>query len=192
MTTTLVTGPVRSGKSRHAEHLLGAHRNVLYVATGGSPTESDDPEWEARVREHRARRPPGWRTVETRAVPEVITSSEVPVLVDCLGTWLAALVDEAGWGDLEAAGEVVGRARNELLAALGSVHRPVVLVSNEVGWSLVATTPSGRFFADELGRLNAAVSAVVDRVHLVVAGRVLDLTTAPVVPPSPPPRTLDA
>jgi adenosylcobinamide kinase/adenosylcobinamide-phosphate guanylyltransferase len=61
-----------------------------------------------------------------------------------------------------------------------------------VGWSLVPETPSGRFFADELGRLNAAVSAVADRVHLVVAGRVLDLTAAPLVPELPRSRTLDA
>ncbi len=70
--------------------------------------------------------------------------------------------------------------------------QPVVLVTNEVGWSLVPMTASGRFFADELGRLNAAVSAAVDRVHLVVAGRVVDLTDAPVVPEVPPSRTLDA
>ena len=44
-------------------------------------------------------------------------------------------------------------------------------------------TASGRLFRDELGRLNAAVSAVSDRVALVVAGRVLDLSDCPVVEP---------
>jgi len=56
-----------------------------------------------------------------------------------------------------------------------------VLVSNEVGWSVVPDTTSGRMFRDDLGRLNAAVSAVSDQVALVVAGRVLDLTGCPVV-----------
>jgi adenosylcobinamide kinase/adenosylcobinamide-phosphate guanylyltransferase len=57
----------------------------------------------------------------------------------------------------------------------------VVAVTNEVGLGVVPATVSGRLFRDELGRLNNAVSAVSDRVHLVVAGRVLDLSGAPVV-----------
>lgn len=191
MTTTLVTGPVRSGKSRHAEHLLAVHRSVLYVATGRQAT-TEDPEWAARVAAHREHRPAGWRTLETLDVPTVLAKADTPVLVDCLGTWLTGVVDEVGWDDLVAAGQRVRQARDELREAVAGVRQPVVLVTNEVGWSLVPTTASGRFFADELGRLNAAVSAVADRVHLVVAGRVLDLTDAPVVPASPPPRTLGA
>jgi adenosylcobinamide kinase/adenosylcobinamide-phosphate guanylyltransferase len=191
MTTTLVTGPVRSGKSRHAEDLLAHHAEVLYVATGPL-ADTADPEWSARVHHHRARRAAGWRTVETLGLPAALDGAGCPVLVDCLGTWLAGLVDEAGWEDLGSASAHVANARAELLAALGRVRQPVVLVTNEVGWSLVPETPSGRFFADELGRLNAAVSAAADRVHLVVAGRVLDLTSAPLVPEAPPSRTLDA
>jgi adenosylcobinamide kinase/adenosylcobinamide-phosphate guanylyltransferase len=57
----------------------------------------------------------------------------------------------------------------------------VVAVSNEVGLGVVPATPVGRFFRDELGRLNVRISAVSDRVVLVVAGRVLDLSDAPVV-----------
>jgi adenosylcobinamide kinase/adenosylcobinamide-phosphate guanylyltransferase len=56
----------------------------------------------------------------------------------------------------------------------------------------VPTTVSGRFFQDELGRLNALVAGVAARVHLVVAGRVVDLSDAPVVPLESRPRTLDA
>jgi adenosylcobinamide kinase/adenosylcobinamide-phosphate guanylyltransferase len=56
----------------------------------------------------------------------------------------------------------------------------------------VPTTASGRFFQDELGRLNAAVARRADRVHLVVAGRVLDLSSAPVVPENLPPGTIRA
>lgn len=190
MTTTLVTGPVRSGKSRHAEHLLAMHREVLYVATG--PVTDDDPEWSARVAAHRERRPPTWRTVETIEVPQAIAGADRAVLVDCLGTWLTGLMDTVGWDDLDAAAARVVRSRAELVGALEQASHPVVVVTNEVGWSLVPSTASGRFFADELGRLNAAVSTVADRVHLVVAGRVVDLTDAPVVPQVPPPRTLDA
>lgn len=204
MTVTLVTGPVRSGKSRHAEDLLSGARQVLYVATGPRPdpvgaadaeradAEWADAEWAARVAAHRSDRPSDWTTVESLEVAATIRSARRPVLVDCLGTWITGLADQAGWHDLDAARTAIGAAREDLLGALADVPVPVVLVTNEVGWGVVPSTPSGRFFQDELGRVNAAVSAVADTVHLVVAGRVLDLTAAPVVPRRPRPRTLRA
>lgn len=194
MTTTLVTGPVRSGKSRHAEHLLATHGDVLYVACGAVADDSDA-EWQQRVQQHQSRRPQGWRTLETLDVVEALETAGRAVLVDCLGTWLTGLVDRVGWDDLTSATAQVRRAGADLVRALSARPRtkpPVVLVTNEVGWSVVPATPSGRFFADELGRLNAAVSEVADRVHLVVAGRVIDLTTAPVVSHEPPARGLHA
>ncbi len=192
----LVTGPVRSGKSRHAEHLVMAVLDpndgvwettptVTYVATGRR-AEPDDPEWSRRVAEHVARRPDGWRTVETADVAGALRTATGPVLVDCLGTWLTAVVDAAGWGDLDVARGVVRAATTELVEAVATTTLPLVLVTNEVGWSVVPTTDSGRFFQDELGRLNAAVSRVVAHVHLVVAGRVLDLSDAPLVDPDRP------
>ena len=192
MSLTLVTGPVRSGKSRHAESLLHARDHVLYLATGRR-ADGTDAEWAERVRQHRDRRPAGWRTVETTEVEQAVGSTPDPtnpmgaddrveaVLVDCLGTWLTAVVDAVGWSDLAVARSVLDARSRSLLVALTSTHADIVVVSNEVGWSLVPTTASGRFFQDELGRLNALVAAAADHVHLVVAGRVLDLSSAPVV-----------
>jgi len=193
-TTTLVTGPVRSGKSRHAEDLLadlGDRAGVTYVATGRRADPSD-PEWNRRVEAHRVRRPETWRTLETSDVAGAIDAATGPVLVDCLGTWLTALVDDAGWDDLVVAADAVRREADRLVETLCAARVPVIIVTNEVGWSLVSTTPSGRLFQDELGRLNARVAGVAARVHLVVAGRVVDLSDAPVVPRDPGPRTLDA
>jgi adenosylcobinamide kinase/adenosylcobinamide-phosphate guanylyltransferase len=189
--TTLVTGPVRSGKSRHAERLLQHEPSVTYVATGRR-ADLADVEWSRRVEGHRVRRPMSWRTVETSDVAGVVASASGPVLVDCLGTWLTALVDETGWHDLDAAAVRVGEETGRLVETLCRTAVPVVIVTNEVGWSLVATTASGRFFQDELGRLNATVAAVASHVHLVVAGRVLDLSDAAIVPEALPPAAPDA
>ncbi|MGO4601510.1 bifunctional adenosylcobinamide kinase/adenosylcobinamide-phosphate guanylyltransferase [Terrabacter sp. 2YAF2] len=189
--TTLITGPVRSGKSRHAEDLLRDHSDVTYVATGRRADPSD-PEWSRRVHAHRGRRPESWLTVETVDVPRVIAGARGPVLVDCLGTWITAVVDDAGWDDLDSASAAVARQGAQLVESLCTATVPVVVVTNEVGWSLVPTTASGRLFQDELGRLNALVAGVAARVHVVVAGRVIDLSDAPVVPREPRPRTLDA
>ncbi len=197
MSVTLVTGPVRSGKSRHAEGMLRGHLEVTYVATGRSADDTDetdavDTEWAHRVRLHQNRRPKGWLTLETHEVEAAVRAATTPVLVDCLGTWLTAVVDEIGWHDLAAADRMLATRVPSLTSALIAAQVPVVVVSNEVGWSLVPTTASGRFFQDQLGLLNAAVSAIAHQVHLVVAGRVLDLSGAALVPLVSPGGTRDA
>lgn len=195
---TLVTGGVRSGKSRYAESLVPASRPVAYVAPGLVPVDGDA-EWARRVAAHRERRPACWTTVESADLAAVVAGASTPLLIDCLGTWVTRLVDDAqAWDDPVAAAEAVGLAREALVGALVEARADartdapagvdvaagvdVVLVTNEVGWGVVPEHASGRLFRDELGRVNAAVSAVADRVALVVAGRVLDLSSAPVVP----------
>lgn len=179
--THLVLGGVRSGKSRHAENLLAGRADVTYVAPG---PQLDDADWAARVAAHRARRPSTWTTAETVDIAGVLDSSDGAVLVDCLGTWTTRLLDEASaWDDRALAHEVVASATDRLVAALARRRGTVVLVTNEVGLGVVPPYRSGRIFRDELGHVNAAVSAVADRVELVVAGRVLDLSGAPLVAP---------
>ncbi len=171
----MVTGGVRSGKSRHAEALLASRTDVTYLATG-APSDSADPEWAQRVALHQAARPASWSTVETLDLVGHLGMPGGPLVVECLGTWLTGLIDRAGlWEDLAAARDLVAAESAALVAALQATTREVVLVTNEVGWSLVPMTPSGRFFQDSLGRLNAAVAAVADDAVLVVMGRALPL-----------------
>lgn len=182
MTSVLVLGGARSGKSRYAEELLADEPAVRYVATGPVPDRTDD-EWATRVAQHRQRRPKHWHTVETADPAAVLAdrsgTGHVPILVDCLGTWLTRLIDEAGaWDDGAVADTVRERAGVELVRTLATAVTDVVLVSNEVGSGVVPATPSGRLFRDQLGRLNAQVAAACDRVVLVVAGRVIELPGA--------------
>nr|WP_026918678.1 nicotinate-nucleotide--dimethylbenzimidazole phosphoribosyltransferase [Gordonia shandongensis] len=188
---TLVLGGIRSGKSAHAEELLAASPRVRYIATGPIV---DDPQWRRRVDAHVARRSDRYRTVETRDLAgALVEAPDEPTLVDDLGTWLTAVLDDAeAWDDPDAD---VSAAVTALVDAIASVTAPLVIVSPEVGLSVVAPTAAGRRFADELGRLNAAVAGVCDSVTLVVAGRALDLpepaqpvSTQPVfTPPVPTP-----
>jgi adenosylcobinamide kinase / adenosylcobinamide-phosphate guanylyltransferase len=181
MSVTLVLGGARSGKSRYAESLLLSHPTVTYVAPGGV-SDISDPEWAERISLHQARRPASWSTKESAALADVIRAADRPVLIDCLSTWLTHLIDDIdAWGDRGTAASHVEGETARLLEALGSATDDVVLVTNEVGLSVVPSTMSGRMFRDELGRLNAAVSAASDQVFLVVAGRVLDLSGCPVV-----------
>lgn len=171
----LVTGGVRSGKSRHAEALLG-DEPATYVAPGPTTTEDPDPDWAERIAAHRSRRPSSWATLETRDLG-IALATPGPVIVDCLGTWLSAVVDRAGlW---EAPGEEVhdhvGGLLDEAVEVLGAASGHVVLVTNEVGLGVVPSHRSGRLFRDLLGTVNQRLAAACDEVHLVVAGRVLRL-----------------
>ncbi|MFF5566724.1 bifunctional adenosylcobinamide kinase/adenosylcobinamide-phosphate guanylyltransferase [Streptomyces sp. NPDC012623] len=174
---TLVTGGARSGKSWEAERRLAAFPEVLYVATGGG--RDGDPEWDARVRLHRERRPSSWRTTETCDLVPLLAQDGPPLLIDCLSLWLTDAMDRVdAWDDgaWAAGGEKSLRDRiAELAHAVRETRRTVVAVTNEVGGGVVPATVSGRRFRDELGRLNAAVAAECEHVLLVVAGQALPL-----------------
>lgn len=176
---TLVLGGVRSGKSALAEALL-AEGPARYVAPGPVPDPEQDREWSERVRLHQERRPQTWSTIESGDVAGELRRAGPPVLVDCLGTWLTRVVDDAeAWEDRARARRVVEAASADLLAALRERSSDVVVVSNEVGLGVVPASAGGRFFRDEVGRLNAAVAGLADEVLFVVAGRVIDLSAHP-------------
>lgn len=171
---TLVLGGIRSGKSRWAEDAIARSlppgQAVRYLAPG--PTGGDDAAWARRVAEHRIRRPAPWFTVESDDVATQLRQSpDVPTLVDDLGVWLTAALDRTDAWD---GGSVTGPV-NDLLAAVGAFGATLLLVSPEVGLTVVPATASGRRFADELGTLNQRLAALCDRVVLVVAGQPLSI-----------------
>jgi adenosylcobinamide kinase/adenosylcobinamide-phosphate guanylyltransferase len=173
----LVTGGQRSGKSRYAESLVAGSPSGTYIAPGYRPDPAFDPEWASRVASHRSRRPDSWTTIETRAVGDALRTATPPVLIDCLGTWVTAVVDEFGTWDIPLV-RWQDRFRAELddlVTAWEGADGLLVAVTNEVGMGLVSEHRSGRVFTDLLGRVNQAIAAVSDDVILVVAGRTLRL-----------------
>ena len=110
--------------------------------------------------------------METLALTEVLAApATAPVLVDCLTTWLARVMDDCGaWdGDQDAARALAART-GEILGAWRLTRRHVVAVSNEIGSGVVPGSVSGRRFRDELGQLNARIAADSDEVWLCTAG----------------------
>jgi adenosylcobinamide kinase/adenosylcobinamide-phosphate guanylyltransferase len=155
-----VLGGARSGKSRHAEALLEALPPPwVYIATA----QAWDDEMRARIAEHRARRPPGWVTLDAPLdLPERLAAAgDVPVLVDCLTLWLSNLM--LGGHDIATASEA-------MLAALAGRRATTVLVSNEVGLGIVPDNELARRFRDAAGRLHQRIAAQTDHVVFMVAG----------------------
>jgi len=161
----LITGGARSGKSACAESLVprGPTAAVTYLATA----EALDEEMAERIRRHRARRPPHWRTVEAprdadRRLAE-LTGAQGWIIFDCLTIFLANVLDE---GDDEAILERV--AAMAQTAAAGQAD--TVVVTNEVGSGIVPDTPVGRRFRDLAGLANTEVARRAAEVYCTVAG----------------------
>ena len=171
---TLVLGGIRSGKSRWAEaaiaESLAADQPVHYLATG--QVIDTDPAWWQRIAEHRDRRPPHWSTSETDDIAQQLRlSPHTPTLVDDIGGWLTATFDRhQAWEGGSLSADV-----DELVTAIAEFSSPLVLVSPEVGLTVVAATESARRFTDELGALNQRLALLCNRVVLVVAGHPLPI-----------------
>jgi adenosylcobinamide kinase/adenosylcobinamide-phosphate guanylyltransferase len=120
-----------------------------------------------RIALHRARRPPGWRTVEAPFGGPTDYADAATMLVEDLTLLLANLIER----DSTRAEEL---ATHEV-EALCALEVNVILVSNEVGMGLVPPYPLGRVFRDALGRVNQRAAALVDEVYLTVAGLPLRL-----------------
>ena len=159
MTTTLILGGARSGKTTYAlraAEMTG--RGPVMIATG----EALDVEMEDRIARHRAERGPAWRTLEApldlAAAVNQIGPGETAV-IDCLTLWVSNLMFAERDIDEEAA---------LLTAALQG--REVILVSNEVGLGIVPDNALARSFRDAAGRLNQQMAAAADKVVFIAAG----------------------
>jgi adenosylcobinamide kinase/adenosylcobinamide-phosphate guanylyltransferase len=199
---TLVLGPASSGKSAAAEDLLAAEPEVVYAATGPRAGEGDA-RWSIRVADHRRRRPPWWSTDESGDLARLLTTPGPPLLVDALGTWLAAVLDRSGaWDAFGGQGgthgpgvgdeggeeggeagtgregwrELVQQETDALVEAWRQAARRVVAVGEEVGWGVVPATVAGNRFREALGELTRRLARESERVVLVVAGTPVDLS----------------
>ena len=187
MIRALVTGPVRSGKSRFAEGLARASAlPVTYVATASR--EGDDPEWAARLERHRRSRPAAWTVVETAGHRQCALTalareagSGRTLLVDSLGTWLADRMASAHGDVLDDSLRLEARLEADsaaLATALAESAAGTIVVGEETGWGIVPAFASARVFRDVLGRLQQALAARASQLYLTVSGYAIDLRAA--------------
>ena len=172
---TFLLGGARSGKSSLAARWAGERSNsVCYIATA----TASDAEMAARIDLHRRERPQHWHVreepIRLGTALRAESHNDTLVLIDCLTLWTANCLwpptspteaDIAGWH----------AERDAFLAGLRTTAGEVIIVSNEVGTSLVPENAAARLFRDEQGRLNQLVAAACDAVFLVTAGLPLRL-----------------
>ena len=170
---TFLIGGARSGKSSLAARWADERsKSVCCVVTA---TASDD-EMEARIEAHRRERPRHWRVREeplrlSAAVTEESRSGEL-LLIDCLTLWTANCLWPPMQLSVEPQPDLPGwhTERGAFLESLRNASGEIIIVSNEVGASLVPENAAARLFRDEQGRLNQLVAAACHSVFLVTAG----------------------
>ena len=191
-----VLGGARSGKSAFAERLAALRQaqeggQVLYVATA----EALDADMERRIANHRQQRPPEWDTLEEPVnLPDVLPtalSGYDTCLLDCLTLWVSnLLLSTAGSPHPNPPPEGEGITSEQEI--LSSAHRLMevyeqssatwIVVSNEVGLSVVPSTRLGAVYRDALGRVNQAVASRADKVYFMVAGLALEMKSLGALP----------
>ncbi|HKR93501.1 bifunctional adenosylcobinamide kinase/adenosylcobinamide-phosphate guanylyltransferase [Novosphingobium sp.] len=167
MSTLLVLGGARSGKSRYAQQRAEAFDGALaYIATA----QARDGEMAERIARHQADRDSRWRTINApldlaSAIRKAADRHDA-ILIDCLTLWLSNLIE---------AEIALSKAFDDLVRTVSACPRPLALVANEVGLGIVPHNALARRFRDEAGRLNQRMADCCNEVVFIAAGLPMQL-----------------
>jgi len=166
----LIIGGIKSGKTTFALETVNnlskdKKLNKTYLAT----SNIFDDEMQDKVDKHKQERNEDWQNIEEPInIVKIIKTNDNDniILLDCISMWLANLLLK---------GLDIEKNTNELIHALKSNKSNIIIVSNEVGRSLVSENKLGRKFQNEQGLLNQKISNIANKVDLVIAGLTLNL-----------------
>lgn len=169
---SIVTGGARSGKSEFAESLIKG--DAIYIATA----ENFDDEMDLRIKKHVKRRDESgikWRTVECLKNFDGLSGEEKYVLFDSLGVFVSNIMfsktaDDLSDKSIEETILVVRKELEELLDWAKENDKELVIVTDEVGMSIIPESKVARVYRDLIGTINKEVAAKCDRAYFVCMG----------------------
>ncbi len=169
---SIVTGGARSGKSEFAESLIKG--DAIYIATA----ENFDDEMDLRIKKHVKRRDESgikWRTVECLKNFDGLSGEEKYVLFDSLGVFVSDIMfsktaDDLSGKSIEETILVVRKELEKLLDWARENDKELVIVTDEVGMSIIPESKVARVYRDLIGTINKEVAAKCDRAYFVCMG----------------------
>lgn len=169
---SIVTGGARSGKSEFAESLIKG--DAIYIATA----ENYDDEMDLRIKKHVKRRDESgikWRTVECLKNFDGLSGEEKYVLFDSLGVFVSNIMfsktaDDLSGKSIEETILVVRKELEKLLDWARENDKELVIVTDEVGMSIIPESKVARVYRDLIGTINKEVAAKCDRAYFVCMG----------------------
>jgi len=163
----LVSGPVKSGKSRFAEKLVSNIKDVTYLATHSN--NSNDIDWIKRINDHKLRRPKHWNLVESSDFCTCIKTllPNHTLLVDSLGGIVSSkiTIQNDEWFKVE----------QNIIRSTDLFTGKLVIVVEEAGWGVSPHTKLGNLFRDRLAALTDKLDNLAVQSWLVVHGRAINL-----------------
>jgi adenosylcobinamide kinase / adenosylcobinamide-phosphate guanylyltransferase len=157
-----ITGGERSGKSSHAQQLaLRLSSNPVYLATA----KQWDSDFQKRIARHKAERDSRWINIEEETyISKPLLVGKVVVL-DCITLWLTNIF-MAKKSDLDLS---LDFAKQELANAF-EIECTWIIISNEIGMGVHASTELGRKFVELQGWTNQFIAKAADEVYFMVSG----------------------
>lgn len=167
-TLTLITGGIKSGKSRYALELARQSLavNDKYFVASAEPL---DEEMKARIANHQAERSSEFLTIE-EPLHLAAALNQIPqecglVVVDCLTLWVNNLLFHFADKPNQIEHEVAA-----FITTVSSKKSDMIFVTNEVGLGLIPDNPLSRRYVDQLGSLNQKMAKLCDEVVFMVSG----------------------
>lgn len=173
----LVTGGARSGKSSFAEKLcIDRNNNTAYIAT----SIPFDDELRDRVKKHKESRPQTWKTYEIYkdiySIIKDISKEHKTVILDCVTLLVNNLmftsnndIEKSSQEDINDLEKYIKDQVQKLIDEINKTDLYVVIVTNELGMSVVPDNKLSRVYTDIVGRINQQIASQSDEVYLVVS-----------------------
>lgn len=173
----LVTGGSRSGKSVLAEKKAFEYGegSVLYIATA-IPTDDDMRE---RIRMHQERRDGRWATHEGfKDICQALSKTDKnTALLDCITVFITNYMfdeerdfDTIEKDEIHRLEDLILDRLREIVNTARSEDKNLIMVTNEVGMSVVSPYRMSRIFSDINGKANEMLASLADEVYLSVCG----------------------
>ncbi|WP_298548014.1 bifunctional adenosylcobinamide kinase/adenosylcobinamide-phosphate guanylyltransferase [uncultured Aquimarina sp.] len=157
-----ITGGERSGKSSYAQNLaLELSDNPAYIAT----SRVWDGDHRKRIDRHIADRDSRWISIEEEKELSKVIKKDSVVVIDCVTLWLTNFFVDTK-NDIELSLSQAKQEFNQLL----KINATIIIISNEIGMGVHATTEIGRKFTELQGWMNQHIAKQADQAILMVSG----------------------
>jgi len=162
-----ISGGERSGKSSYAQKMAEEISNTpMYLAT----SRIWDEDFKARVQRHISDRDERWTSIEEEKNISTVIPTKSTVVIDCVTLWLTNFYVDTKYNTQEC----LKLAKHEI-EKLAEIDANIIIISNEIGMGLHATTKSGRKFTELQGWVNQFIAKKAHKATFMVSGLPLKL-----------------
>lgn len=157
-----ISGGQRSGKTNYALQLaMSLSEKPVYVAT----SRIWDDEHKARIERHKQERDESWENMEEEKALSTLPLKNRTIVMDCVTLWLTNFYTDTDFNvalSLQQAKEEFDRLIQQ--------DMNLIVISNEIGMGVHASTDVGRKFADLQGWMNQYIAQKADTATLMISG----------------------